>query len=146
MSKMASHGPFGHPQHKLCVKERPRQLKVGNRPDPRACRQISTHRWKALKESYKFALDLILIGGLSKELWIAKVSGIQIGTISGQFRDSHLGVPGQKAIWMRPPWSVAKYTIWGKVVASPESGPWWIKWIQSCPWLVLAPKVLQNVN
>ncbi len=40
-----------------------------------------------------------------------------------RFRDSHLGVPGQKAIRMPLLRSGAKYTIWGKVVASPESGP-----------------------
>jgi hypothetical protein len=27
-------------------------------------------------------------------------------------------------------------------VASPKFGPWWVLWIQSCMWLVLAPKVL----
>jgi hypothetical protein len=60
-----------------------RPLTVGNRPDPGVCRQSATHRWKALKESYKFASNLILIGGLSKEVWAAKVPGVQIGTISG---------------------------------------------------------------
>jgi len=42
----------------------------------------------------------------------------------GEFRDYTLGVPGKKAIWMQLPQRVAKNTIWGKVVASPESGPW----------------------
>jgi hypothetical protein len=42
-----------------------RPLKVRNRPDPSACRWSATHRWKPLDDSYKFALDLILIGGLS---------------------------------------------------------------------------------
>jgi hypothetical protein len=63
-----------------------------------------------------------------------------------RFRDSHLGVPGQKAIWMPLLRSGAEYIIWGKVVASLESRPWWILWVQNCPWLVLAPKVLQKVN
>jgi hypothetical protein len=40
-------------------------------------------------------------------------------------------------------WRGTKYTIRGKVVASPKSRPWWILWIRVCPWLVLAPKVLQ---
>jgi hypothetical protein len=40
-------------------------LKVGNRPNPSVCRWSVTHHWKALKESYKFAWDLIPIGGLS---------------------------------------------------------------------------------
>ncbi len=46
-----------------------RPLKVGNWPDPDVCKWSVTHHWKILKESYKFALDFILIGGLSKELW-----------------------------------------------------------------------------
>jgi hypothetical protein len=58
-------------------------LKVGNRPDPGVCRWNATHFWKALKESYKFALDLIPIGGLSKELWLREDSGVQTGTVSG---------------------------------------------------------------
>jgi len=59
---------------------------------------------------------------------------------SGQFRDSSLGVPGIKAIWMWVPRSNVENTIWGKVVASPESGPWWVKWVQGRPWLVPTPK------
>jgi hypothetical protein len=38
-------------------------LKVGNQPDFGVCRWNATHRWKALKESYKFSLNLVLIGG-----------------------------------------------------------------------------------
>jgi len=70
-----------------------RPLKVKNRPDPDACRWSVTHRWKALKESYKFSLNLILIEGLSKELWPCKVLGVQIGTVSGLL----LGNPGIKS-------------------------------------------------
>jgi len=43
-----------------------RPLKVGNRPNPSVCRSNATHRWKALKESYKFFSNLIPIGGLNK--------------------------------------------------------------------------------
>jgi hypothetical protein len=75
-------------------------LKVRNRPDAGVCRWSAIHRWKALKESYKFALELIPIGGLSKELWAAKVPRVQTRTSSGQFRDSSLGVPGKSAIGM----------------------------------------------
>jgi hypothetical protein len=67
-------------------------LKVRNWPDPGVCKWSATHRWKALKENYKFFLDLIPIGGLSKELWTHKVSGVQTGTISGLL----LGNPGTK--------------------------------------------------
>jgi hypothetical protein len=48
----------------------------------------------------------------------------------GQFWDSSLGVLGIKTIWMRVRWSNTKNTIWGKVVASPEFGLWWVKWVR----------------
>jgi len=59
-----------------------RPQKVGSQPDPNVCRWSATHRWKSLKESYKFASNLILIRGLSRELWVPKVPRVQIGTIS----------------------------------------------------------------
>jgi hypothetical protein len=74
-----------------------RPLKVRNRPDPGACRWSATRHWKALEESYNFSSDLIPIEGLSKELWAAKVPGVQTGTVSGfplgsPGTNSHLGV------------------------------------------------------
>jgi hypothetical protein len=60
-----------------------RPLKVNNQPNLGVCRWIVTHRWKALKESYKFSLNLIPIGGLSKELWTRKVPGVQTEIVSG---------------------------------------------------------------
>jgi len=102
-----------------------RPLKVRNRPDPNVCRWSATHRWKDLKESYKFALDLIPIWGLSWEYELPKSRESKLG----QFWDSSLGVPGLKAIRMWVSWSNTENTTWEKVVASPESGPWWVKWI-----------------
>jgi hypothetical protein len=69
-----------------------RPLKVGNWPDPGACRWSATHHWKAFEESYNFALNLIPIGGLSKKLWSCKVLGVQTGTVSKLF----LGSPETK--------------------------------------------------
>jgi hypothetical protein len=43
-------------------------LKVRNRLEPGAYRWNATHHWKALDKSYKFASNLIPIGGLNKEL------------------------------------------------------------------------------
>jgi hypothetical protein len=60
-----------------------RSLKVRNRPDPSVRRSSATHRWKALKENYKFASNFIPIGGLSKELWIHKIPGVQTRTVFG---------------------------------------------------------------
>jgi len=66
----------------------------------------------------------------------------------GQFRDSNLEVPGKRAIWMWPWWWNTENTIWGKVVASPESGPWWVLCVkvpmaspntQGCPRMLTNP-------
>jgi hypothetical protein len=57
------------------------------------CRWSATHRWKDFKESYKFALDLIPIRGLNKELQTHKALGVQTGTVSGLL----LGSPGTKS-------------------------------------------------
>jgi hypothetical protein len=54
--------------------------KIGNRPNPRACKWRVTRCWKVLNKSYNFVLDLIPIGGLSV--------------------DFPPGVLGQKVIWM----------------------------------------------
>jgi hypothetical protein len=150
MSKMGSHEPFGHLQHKLWQKKSresnwqfdSRLLKVKNRPDPGVCRWSAIHCWKVLIESYKFVLNLIPIGGLNKDYDTAKWRESK----PKQFRDYSLGISKQKAIWMWPLWRAAEYNIWGKVVASPESKLWWVLWIQSPPWLVLAPRVLQLVG
>ncbi len=70
-----------------------RPLKVGNRPDPGACKWSEIHPWKTFEESYNFALDLIPIEGLSKKLWSCKVPGVQTGTVSRLL----LGNPGTKS-------------------------------------------------
>jgi hypothetical protein len=46
-------------------------------------------------------------------------------------------------IWVLVPWLGIKYTIKGKVVASPKCGLWWVLWVHVCLWLVHAPKVLK---
>jgi hypothetical protein len=76
MSKMGSHDPFGHLQHKLLQKERresnwqfdSRPQKVGIQPDPHLCKWSATHHWKGFEEKHNIVSDLILIGGLSAEL------------------------------------------------------------------------------
>jgi hypothetical protein len=60
-----------------------------------------------------------------------------------EFRDSHLGIPGQNDIWVLVPWPSIEYIMRGKVMASPKSGPWCVLWIRVHLWLVLPPKVLQ---
>jgi hypothetical protein len=60
-----------------------RPLKVRNRPDSDVYKRNATWRWKALKDRYKISLDLILIGSLTKKLWMPKVPRVQPRTISG---------------------------------------------------------------
>jgi len=45
-----------------------RPLKIKNRPNPNVCRWSATHHWKALKENYKFSLDLVPIRRRSEKL------------------------------------------------------------------------------
>jgi hypothetical protein len=49
-------------------------------------------------------------------------AGRDFGTPARESRESR----ERKAIWMWVPWRVTEYTIRGKVVASPKSGPWWV--------------------
>jgi hypothetical protein len=69
-----------------------RPLKVKNRPNSGVCRWSATHRWKALKETYKFSLKLVPIRGRSEKLWTPKVPGVQTGIVSGL----HFGSLGKK--------------------------------------------------
>jgi hypothetical protein len=93
--------------------------KVGNCPEFLVCKWHATYHWKVLNEGYNFALDLISIEDLHTKLWDSKVAGV---SILGKFRDSHFGVPRQNGIWVLVPLPCTKYTIMGKVVASPNSG------------------------
>jgi hypothetical protein len=104
-----------------------RPLKVRNCPNFLVCKWLATYHWKALDKGYNLSLDLISIRGFHTKLWAPKVAK----------------VPGQNVIWVLVPWPITKYTIRGKVVASPKSEPWWILWVWVCLWLVLAPKVLK---
>jgi hypothetical protein len=71
-------------------------LKVENWPNLNGCRWSATHRWKAFKESYKLALDLIQSEVWAKNHDLAKSWESKLG----QFQDLSLRVLGQKAIWM----------------------------------------------
>jgi hypothetical protein len=147
---MASHESFGHLQHKLWQKEGSGVklaiwlLTTKSRESTRP--RCANGMWDTIGKLSTRATSLIQTSS-QFEVW-AKSYELTKSWESkpGQFQDSSLGVPGQKAIRMWVPWSNAENTTWGKVVASPESGLWWVLWIQSCPWLVLAPRVLQNAN
>ncbi len=71
-------------------------LKVGNRLNLGVCRWSATHRWKALEENYNFAWNLIPIGVEVRSYELPKSRESK----PGEFRDSSLGVSGQKTIQM----------------------------------------------
>jgi hypothetical protein len=108
-----------------------RPLKVENRPNVFSYRWSATYHWKFLDKGYNFSLNLISIKGLHKTLWALKV--VRVPTLGMSFT-------WQNDNWVLVLWPRTKYTIRGKVVASRESGPWWILWIYVCSWLVHAPK------
>jgi hypothetical protein len=114
-----------------------RPLKVKNRPYFLVCRWHATYLWKDLDEGYNIALDSSQSKVCTQSYGAPKLWESQLW----EFRDSHLRVSGQNAIWMWTSWRGTKYTIRGKVVASPKSRPWWVLWVRICPWLVLTPKV-----
>jgi hypothetical protein len=148
MSKMASHGPFGHLQHKLWQKEGLGVKLAVWLPTIKS--RESTRPWCV---QVKCNTPLEISQG---ELQLCfkphpnrtSEQRVMIAQSPRSSNRDNFGCEcrGQKAIRMWVPWRGTKYTIWGKVVASPESGLWWIKWVQSWPWLVLPPRVLQNVN
>jgi hypothetical protein len=65
------------------------------------------------------------------------ILGLPFGSLGTK---CHLGVLGQSDIWALVPWPGIKFTIRGKVVASPKYMPWWVLWIRVCLWFVHAPK------
>jgi hypothetical protein len=97
-----------------------RPLKVRNRPDPDACRWSAAHCWKVVDESYKFALNLIPIGGLGKEVCRRKVAGVQTGTISGL----PLGSPGTKNHLDVGAVERRREYYMGEGGSFPQFGPW----------------------
>jgi hypothetical protein len=148
--KMTLHEPFGHLQHKIWSKEGlgvklavwlP-TTKIGNRPNPRMCRWNATHHWKALKENYKFASDLIPIGGSSWEVWAPKVLKVQTGTISRLI----LGSPRTKSHSNVGVMGKFKEYYMGEGGGFPRVRAVVSQVNPCCPWLVLTPRVISNVN
>jgi hypothetical protein len=107
-----------------------RPLKVGNRPEILGCRRRATYRWKALDESYNFASDRTSIRGLFVKLWGFKVPGVP-------------GVPGEKSHLDVGPVESHKVYYKGEGGGFPQVRAVVSLVCLCCPWLVLAPKVLQ---
>jgi len=102
--------------------------KVGNRPNLLSFRGRATYRWKALNESYNFASDCTLIGGVLTKLWGSKVAGVPTGG------KSHLDVG-----------SMASHKVYykGEGGGFPQVRAVVSLMCPCCPWFVLARRVLQ---
>jgi hypothetical protein len=145
MSKMASHEPFGHLQHKLWSKEGP-GVKLAVWLPTTKSRESTRSRCVQVK------CDMSLESSRRElQLWFRPRPDLSSGrevmdaqSPRSSNRDS-FGTPlwesrEKKIIWMQVWRRATKNTIRGKVVASLESGPWWVKWVQGCPWFIPTPK------
>jgi hypothetical protein len=101
------------------------------------------YHWKSLDQGYNFVWDLITIAGLHKKLCALKVAGVPDVRISRlPFRS-----PGTKSHLDVVP--VERYIIYYKRKGGgfPQVRAVMSFMCSSCPWFILAPKVLQlNTN
>jgi hypothetical protein len=116
-----------------------RPLKAKNQLDFLACRQLTAYCWKALNKGYNFVLDLLAIGGLHTKLWGPKVAGVPVVAILGL----PLGSPGTKCHLNGAPMEKCKEYYKGEGDGFPQVRAVVSLVSPSCPWLVLALKVLQ---
>ncbi len=123
---MGSHDPFGHLKHKLSQNKGSksnwqfdfRPLKVENCLNFLMCKQHATYHWKKiLIRATTFLQTSSQLEVYTQNYKAPKSRESQLW----EFQDSHLGIPKQNAIWMWASWRGTKYTIGGKVVASPSS-------------------------
>jgi hypothetical protein len=116
-----------------------RPQKVGNRPDLLIYRGRVTYHWKALDESYNFALDRIAIQGLLAKLWGSKVARVPFGAISGL----PLGSPGKNSHLDVASVESCRVYYKGEGGGFPQVRAVVSLVCPCCPWLVLALRVLQ---
>jgi hypothetical protein len=130
MSKMGLHHPFGHLKHKLWPKEGPIWLLTTKRQvlTKLPCVKVACD---ILLESSRRGLQLYFRPHFNRRSE-HKVMGLQShGSLNfGNFATPTLESRDKNAIWMWASWRGTKYTIRGKVVASPKSRPWWVLWIR----------------
>jgi hypothetical protein len=131
MFKMGLHDPFGHLKHKLWPKEG-LGVKLAiwlpttkSRESTRfpcvqvACNISLESSWWRLQFCFRLHLHQRCAHKIMGPQSCKSPNFGNFGTLTGQ-----------KAIWMWVSWRGTKYTIRGKVVASPKSVPWWILWVR----------------
>ncbi len=151
MSKMALHEPFGHLQHELWSKEGSGVKLTIWLPTIKS--RESTRSWcvqvecNTLLEISRRELQLCFRPHPNRrseqEIMNAQSPrSLNRNSFGTPIWESRKESAIRMQVWR---WDVENI-IWGKVVASPEFKPWWVKWVQGCPWLVLVPRVFQNAN
>jgi hypothetical protein len=144
---MGLHGPFGHLQHKLWQKERPgvklavwfSTTKSWESTQPQ-CVQVECN---TPLESSQGELQVCFKPHLDRR---SEQRAMPSQSYESPNRNS-FETPSWES-WDKKPFGCRCYgeaQIWGKVVASPEFGLWWVLWVQGNPWFVLALKVFQKV-
>jgi hypothetical protein len=98
-----------------------------------------TYYWKDLDESYNFASDLIAIKDFHAKLWAPKVAKVPNVGISGL----PLGSPRTKRHLDVAPMERCRIYYKGEGGGFPQVRAMVSLVSPSCPWLILAPKVLQ---
>jgi hypothetical protein len=116
-----------------------RPQKVGNRPDLLSCRGRATYCWNDLNERYNFASDRTSIENLLTKLWGFKVVGVPVGGISGL----PLGSPEKKSHLDVASVESCRIYYKGEGGGFPQVRAMMSLVCPCCPWLILAPKVLQ---
>jgi len=148
---MASHEPFRHLEHKLWSKEGsvvklavrlPTIKKLGIDPTP-----VCASGVRYIVENLLRRATSLLQTSSQSEVWAGSYELPKSReSKSGQFRDSSLGVPGQKAIQM---WGAAEQR---REYYMGEGGGFpWVQAVVSqvspcCPWLVPTSRVFSKVN
>jgi hypothetical protein len=148
MSKMSLHEPFGHLQHKLWSKEGPGVklaiwLPITKSHESTWSRSMQVECDTPLK-SYQGKIQVYFRSHPNRR-WGREVMNAQ--SLRSPNRDN-FGTP----LWEsqeKVPFEckcgreAQRILYGGKVVTSPESGPWWVKWVQGCLWLVSTPKMFR---
>jgi len=142
MSKIASHEPFGHLQHKLWSKEGP-GVKLTFWLLATKIRESTWSRCVQVKcdtplESSWGELQLCFRPHSNRRLG-REVMNVQ--SFESQFRDSTLGVPGKSAIWMQVRQRVTRKYYMGEGGGFPRIRAVVSQVSPSCPWLVPTPRV-----
>jgi len=151
MSKMASYGPFEHVQHKLWQKERPwvkwaiwlLTTKSQESTRPRCVQVECDTLLKRSQGELQLCFRLHPNRRSEQRVMIVQSPG---NPNRDNFRTPPWESRDKKPFGCECRREAQSILYGGRWWLPPESGPWWVKWLQSCPWLVLAPRVLQNVN